>query len=323
MKKKDVVSWVLLAALLVMGCPSPTGGKDPDTPSNLAEAKAMVWIPGGTFMMGSPASEPERDSDETQHSVTVSGFWMGKYEVTQGLYEEVMGSNPSYQDWYSGCGVGPNYPVYNVIWYDAVEFCNKLSKREGLTPYYTIDKTTSDPDNTNSYDTYKWLVTPNPSANGYRLPTEAQWEYACRGDYQDKATETATKPFGIGDGTKITGDMANFYGEYAYKLPDGEYEDPSGVYLGRTAVVGSYGTNNYGLYDMHGNVEEWCWDWYDDYPSGAQNDPSGPVSGGYRVIRDGSWGTLGRYLRSASRYYFISYLPVYKHDNIGFRLVRP
>ena len=297
-KTAAVLAIAALVALAFAACPSPTGGRGPNNnngpsiPSNPAEAKAMVQIPGGTFMMGSPESEPERYSDETQHSVSVSSFWMGKYEVTQGQYESVMGSNPSY--FKTADGDDPTKrPVECVSWYDAIVFCNKLSMMEGLTPAYSISGST-DPAAWGSVPTWSsgnraaWdAVQVVPNSTGYRLPTEAQWEYACRGNYTNKATETATKPFGVGDGTRITGAMANFDGEYAYKLPGGEYEDPSGAYLDRTAVVGSYAANNYGLYDMHGNVWEWCWDWYSSsyYTSAGASgpDPAGPVSGSNRV----------------------------------------
>jgi formylglycine-generating enzyme required for sulfatase activity len=149
-----------------------------------------------------------------------------------------------------------------------------------------IDKTTSDPSNTGgSYDSYKWLVTPNAGSNGYRLPTEAQWEYACRAG--------TTTPFSTGN--NITTDQANYDGTRPYN------DNPAGVYRARTMQVGSFAPNAWGLHDMHGNVWEWCWDWYDDYPSAAQADPSGAVFGGHRVRRGGSWGYGGRYLRSAAR----------------------
>jgi len=224
----------------------------------------FVRIEGGTFIMGSPSNEPGSRSDEVQHTVTVSSFYMGKYEVTQAEYEAVMGTNPSYFK-------GSNLPIETVSWYDAVEFCNKLSQKEGLTPAYTIDKNRSDPNNTNPNDNVRWLVTWNPSSNGYRLPTEAEWEYACRA-----GTKT---PFYTGK--NITSSSAN--------------------YNGKTTPVGSFAPNPLGLYDMHGNVYEWCWDWYGDYSSVSQTDPKGAVTGAYRVLRGGSWDRVGYHLRSAER----------------------
>ena len=158
-----------------------------------------------------------------------------------------------------------------------------------------------------SYDSYKWLVTPNAGSNGYSLPTEAQWEYACRAG--------TTTPFSTGN--NITTDQANYDGTRPYN------GNPAGIYRARTMQVGSFAPNAWGLYDMHGNVWEWCWDWYDDYPSAAQADPSGAVFGGHRARRGGSWGYGGRYLRSAGRDSFsIDTYPNYRGRSIGFRLVR-
>jgi formylglycine-generating enzyme required for sulfatase activity len=171
----------------------------------------MVRINGGTFQMGSPVNEVGRKSDEVQHYVTVSSFYMGKYLVTQKEYQEVIGTNPS-------SFKGDNLPVEQVSWFDVVNYCNRLSQQEGLTPAYTINVEN---------------VTWNQNANGYRLPTEAEWEYACRAG--------TTTPFSTGN--NITTSQANYYRE-------------------KTTVVGSFSPNPWGLYDMHGNVSEWCWDWY-------------------------------------------------------------
>jgi formylglycine-generating enzyme required for sulfatase activity len=243
----------------------------------------MVRIEGGTFTMGSPSNEPERHDGEVQHQVTLSAFYMGKYQVTQAEYEAVMATNPSNFK-------GSNLPVETVSWYDAVGFCNRLSQREGLTPAYTINGTN---------------ISCNWNANGYRLPTEAEWEYACRAG-------TIT-PFSTGN--NITTDQANYYGFGPYN------NNATGIYRQTTTAVGSFASNPWGLYDMHGNVYEWCWDWFEyNYSSEAQNNPRGPVSGVYRVIRGGGWGSSGRYLRSAYR---IDGHPSGRNVSFGFRLVRP
>jgi formylglycine-generating enzyme required for sulfatase activity len=257
----------------------------------------MVRIPGGTFMMGSPGSEPRRNSDEIQHQVIIGGFYIGKYEVTQQEYEKAMGTLPAtrYQ--------GPNLPVENVSWYDAIEYCNRRSESEGLTPAYIIDTARSDPNNLGGDDSVRWTVTWNLRADGYRLPTEAEWEYACRAG--------TSGPFSTG--TTITTALANYDGNYPYS------NSPKGTYRDKTVPVGSFAPNPWGLHDMHGNVREWCWDWYGPYGAGLQNNPAGSVSGSARAIRGGSWYTEGQDLRSANRN---SLAPSYLSGDLGFRVVR-
>ena len=243
----------------------------------------MVKINGGAFMMGSPADEPERsDIEGPQRQVTVSAFSIGKYEVTQREWREVMGTNPSEFK-------GDTLPVECVSWYEAVEYCNQRSRREGLTPAYTINGTD---------------VTWNRDASGYRLPTEAEWEYACRAG--------TASPFNTGN--NITASQANYDGNYPYGA------NAEGVYREKTVEAGSSAANGWGLYDMHGNVWEWCWDWYGDYTGGAQRDPAGPSSGSNRVIRGGSWLNDARNLRSSNRNF---YSPSDLGSTLGFRLVRP
>ena len=259
--------------------------------------KNFVQIKSGTFAMGSPASEPNHEKDEgPQHKVTVSSFYMGKNEVTQKEYQEVMGTNPSHFK-------GDNLPVEYVSWYDAVEYCNKRSEKEGLTPVYKINKKKKDKNNLNDFDEKKWTVTMDKAANGYRLPTEAEWEYACRAG--------TTTPFSTGD--NVTTDQANYNGKYPYhKNPKGEFRD-------KLLPVGSFKPNPWGLYDMHGNVWEWCWDWNGDYSDKAQKDPDGSASGLNRVVRGGSFSTNAARLRSANRF---STHPFDGYYNIGFRVVR-
>jgi len=215
--------------------------------------------------MGSPTNEPGRKSDEVQHQVTVSSFYLGKYEVTQKEYQEVIGMNPSSVK-------GDNLPVETVTWYDAINYCNRISQKEGLTPVYTVNGEN---------------VTWNQNANGYRLPTETEWEYACRAG-------TTTR---FSTGNNITTSQAN----------------------SRIQEVGSFAPNPWGLYDMHGNVWEWCWDWYGNYSSGAQTDPKGASSGSYRVIRGGGWGSGETNMRSANRSYSILSTG---GRSIGFRVAR-
>jgi formylglycine-generating enzyme required for sulfatase activity len=291
------------AALFMAGCETPDGegGSDSSNPDSGGTPPAgMVRISGGTFTMGSPASEEGRFDNETQRQVTLSGFYMGKYQVTQEEYQAVMGANPSYfTAAVSGeSGTPGKLPVESVSWYDAIVFCNRLSVKEGLSPAYSINGS-ANPDDwgtvpTDSNDAAWDAVTIVAGSNGYRLPTEAQWEYACRA------------------GTTTAFNTGNIISDNT-----GWYSANSGS---KTHQVGLKPANAWGLHDMHGNVWEWCWDWYGAYPNSAQTDPVGASSGSDRVWRGGSWYDVAGHLRSASRDY---YIPYYRNNDLGFRLVRP
>ena len=223
------------------------------------------WIEPGTFMMGSTTNEPERYDDESQHTVTISrGFWLADCTVNQALWHAAMVTNPS------GFS-GNDRPVEQISWSDAQTFIDTLN---GLKPELKLC-----------------------------LPTEAQWEYACRAG--------TTTPFSFGD--QIDSSQVNFDGNYPYN------NGKKCEYREQTVAVKSLPPNPWGLYEMHGNVYEWCQDWHGEYPSESVTDPQGPDTGDYRVLRGGSWYFLGRLCRSAIR---LNFAPGLAYGNFGFRLAR-
>lgn len=251
----------------------------------------FVLIKGGTFQMGSPNTENWRTKDEKRHTVTVNDFYMSAYEVTQAEYKKVMKKNPSRFS-------GKNLPVETVSWLDAVKYCNARSKKEGFTPVYKI---------------LGKKVTWNRKANGYRLPTEAEWEYACRAG-------TVT-PFNTEN--SISAKEANYYGHYPYEIEENYFteeklETKPGIYREKTVSVKSFSPNAWGLYNMHGNVSEWVWDYYGTYGKAKKN-PTGPESGNYRVYRGGGWNDFAKHMRSGYRAAMRQDMSSF---NLGIRLVR-
>ena len=261
----------------------------PDIPDGFA------YIPAGTYYLGSPADEPGRDDDEQYRRVTLTEpLHLCMTEVTQADYVEVMGTNPSEYD-------EEERPVHDVSWYDAVAYCNARSALEGKTPAYDIDGET---------------VTLVEDADGYRLPTESEWEIACRA-----GTDTA---FCLGDsyndGCRYDVYLA-LVGVYCYTDVDEDDDENEGDDEpdGPATVAGLY-SNDWGLYDMHGNVYEWCWDWYRADQVSVTIDPTGPDTGTLRVIRGGCWTSPIAACRSAAR---SGKDPLTSNSAVGFRVALP
>jgi formylglycine-generating enzyme required for sulfatase activity len=241
----------------------------------LSPPSNMVLIPPGTFVMGSPDLESGRVTDEGPQTIVRLSrpYWIGKYEVTQAEYVSVMGSNISSFFW------SPNLPVDFALFSHATNYAYQLTLRERAAGRL-------------------------PAGYVYRLPTEAEWEYACRGG-------TIT-PFGVGNGTTLSATQANFDGGFPYGGA------PKSTNLNYTQIVGSYAPNAWGIYDMHGNVWEWCQDFYGPYPGGRVTDPQGPATGTEHVLRGGAYDSVGKSCRSARRDHRP---PTYKNTIQGFRVV--
>jgi formylglycine-generating enzyme required for sulfatase activity len=301
---------VVLGVVLLKGRSDSSGSGPQGSSSNHAASfereitnsigMRLVRIPPGKFTMGSPAGGEDRfDNEGPQHEVEITQkFWLGVTEVTQRQFKAVMGFNPSYfstdgeekpgeeykharpaggKDKVSGKSTD-DYPVENVSWDEAVEYARKLSAR------------------------------PEEQRAGrlYRLPTEAEWEYACRG-----GARSSYQVFHFGN--SLSSAQANFDGNYPYG------DAGKGDYLQSTCKVSSYRANKFGLHDMHGNVWEWCADWFgeDYYATSPRRDPPGPSEGSLRVIRGGSWDRSGRFCRSAGR---AGSAPELRGSALGFRV---
>ncbi len=240
----------------------------------------FVTIPSGTFRMGE--IQDGGYSDEVPvHKVTLDSFEMSIYEITQSQYESITGSNPSQFN------INSDLPVDNISWIRAVNFCNMLSDQEGFMKCYNEDTWECD-----------------FSMDGFRLPTEAEWEYACRA-----GTETYFSTGNNLSSDRNTSSDLDLAGWYQYNSSR------------KTHIVGQKEPNTFGLYDMHGNLKEWCNDWYggDYYSDSPSLNPTGPDNGSKRILRGGYWGNIARYCKSADRW---SYPPLGHHYSYGFRVVR-
>ncbi|HOW73350.1 MAG TPA: formylglycine-generating enzyme family protein [Phycisphaerae bacterium] len=258
-----------LSFVVTLSSCNDLGNLPPATYSTDLGMNYVIVLAPTRFTMGSPEGERGRSGNELQHEVELTRpFYIQTTEVTQSQFQEVMGSNPSF---YQDCGT--DCPAENVTWYQAVEFCNQLSDREGLPHAYTIAGTE---------------VTWNQSANGYRLPTEAEWEYVARNATTDSALPTG-----------------NLLAEEVDSCVMDTNLDPIAWYCGNSSGIThrvAQKTDTYpGVFDMHGNVWEWCWDWYGQYTADTAVDPTGPDTGTRKVLRGGSAYESPRGCRSANR----------------------
>ena len=272
---------ICIAASLLLSCSMMTDGD-------------MIYVSGGTFA--------HTQSNFYGTKEKVPSFYISKYEITQKEWVEIMGSNPSFFK-------GDNLPVDNVSWYDAVEYCNKRSIRENLEPYYIIDKTTPDPVNTNENDELKWTVIINEQANGYRLPTEIEWEFAATGGKKSRNY--------VYSGSNKIDDVAWYWRNSGDEYLPGEWhwlKIENNNFSSKP--VGSKKPNELGLYDMSGNVREWCWDWYADISDdGTKSKTDGIV----RIWRGG--GMIGGE-QSCQTIYRSSFEPDARAYDQGFRVCR-
>ena len=273
MLNKTVTVITLVQLFTVSVTTLPTG----NIPSPRPKPAGMVFVQGGSFAMGDVLGNSTQKDEKPVHKVTVSPCYRGKYEGTQAEGRRVTGKSP-------GKFSGDNRPVEQVSWFDAVRYCNRRSRKEGLAPCYSTDGA---------------RIVCNFKANGYRLPTEAEWEYAAKGGMKGVNKQ---RPYLFAGGNDVNS-LAWYYGNSGFE----------------THPVGGKSPNQLGLYDMSGNVYEWCWDWYGSYGSGDQQNPKGPASGTDRVFRGGSWFCSATSVRVSFRAHNT---PAVRYDNFGFRVVR-
>jgi formylglycine-generating enzyme len=313
MSTNGLTNWQTVQTVMTNMPTSPQAFYRMDIVMTNATPTTMALIPAGSFAMGNVMSASgEGSTDELPvHGVNVSAFYMDKYEVSKALWDEVAtwaATNGYDINAASTSGKATNHPAYDVTWYEAVKWSNARSQKEGLTPCYTVrgpvmNRGTSDPDC-------------NFSANGYRLPTEAEWEKAARGG-------SSGKRFPWGD--TITHSEANYYSStsFSYDVSPTRGYHPTYATGSQpdSSPVGSFAPNAYGLYDMAGNMYEWCWDWYDRsyYASSPSSDPRDASSGSGRAIRGGSWDSYANGTRTADRSLCG---PGEYYDYLGFRCVR-
>ena len=278
MKKIEIIVYIILSLIMIL----------------YSEPLDMVLVEGGTFEMGSDIGESD---EKPVRSISIKDFYIGKYEVTQSQWVAIMDNIPSkyYQN------KNDSLPVMWVNWYDAIEFCNKMSVIEKLEECYSVDKNKKDPDNYHQFDSLKYTIICNFEANGYRLPTEAEWEYAAKGGLQSN---------------NYTYSGSNNIDEVGWYRKNSKGSD-----YGTTHYIGEKKPNELGIYDMSSNLSEWCWDWYSEksYTECSNTNPIGCLNGKSRVVRGGNFTDFAKECRVVNRH--CNY-PQNGYFSLGFRVVR-
>ena len=299
----------IVIIFIVLLCPLNLMSSE-ETKEKTSGGVQLVLIKKGSFLMGQKAKN--RDYSPPRKVIISSDFWMGKYEITQAQYRKVTGKSPVKN---SRRGVGDDLPVYYISWYDAVEFCNLLSKKSGLKPYYKIDKDEPDDENVFPYDNLRWTVETDDSADGFRLPTEAQWEFACR---------AGTRSIHYW-GSSSRWERSGRYSWHMFNTGKQRYKGKRfwWVKFHKVRKGGQKMPNKWGLHEMNGNVSEWCWDRYawKTYTKMKKKDPS-VIEGKYkfRVLRGGSFLDSPKDLTSHRRWPMAAFE---KRETAGIRVILP
>ncbi len=300
-----------LVTVLLISCSDDSNPAGNDQNGFTPDGMVLIHSNGQSFSMG---SEVGNEDERPVHTVNFTyDFWMDTTEVTQGNYDSLMSTY--YVDyliplWSEQFGLGDNYPAYEVYWGDAVLYCNARSRRDGLDTIYTYTSILGTPGSLCELEDVEIDLT----KNGYRLPTEAEFEFACKGGVDADfywGKDYGLYPANIADTSEISQNAIWYANSWVYGSESLEYG---------THPVASKAPNGYNLYDMAGNLYEWCNDWYGEYNGSDETDPTGPETGDWRSVRGGSWGSNAIALRSTNRTFDV---PGYMYYHVGFRIALP